>query len=153
MIDNDDFSDNRIAFQPVAEFLDAASDALRRERFVEHIMNERGLAGAADAGDHRKRSERNHQIQILEIVHVGTVEAEEFAGGFVAYVGNGDAQFAAEVATGERSMLFEHRRVRAGKQQLASKFAGPGTEILDLVGPLQVFEPCCRDRGGISKCR
>ena len=109
LIDNDDFSDNRIAFQPVAEFLDAATDALRRERFVEHIMNERGLAGAADAGDHRKRSERNHQIQILEIVHVGTVEAEEFAGGFVAYVGNGDAQFAAEVATGERSMLLEHR--------------------------------------------
>ena len=69
-------------------------------------------------------------------MHVGAVEAEEFAGGFVAYVGNGDAQFAAEVAASERFVFFEHRRVRAGKQQLATKLAGPGTEIEDAIGGL-----------------
>src|SRR5207302_8052228 len=56
LIDNDYVADTRIAFQPVAEFFDAAADALRGERFVQHIMNERGFAGAADAGDHRERS-------------------------------------------------------------------------------------------------
>jgi len=52
LIDDDDFADFRIAFEAIAEFLDAATETLRCKRFVNHIMNESGFAGAADTGDH-----------------------------------------------------------------------------------------------------
>jgi hypothetical protein len=65
LIHNHHFPDFRIAFNPLAEFLDTAAHPLRRQRFVQHIMNQRRFAGAADAGHHRQCSQWNHQIQIL----------------------------------------------------------------------------------------
>ena len=109
LIDDDYLADVGIAFQPVAEFLDAAADPLCGECFVQHVMNESGLAGPADARNYRERSEWNHQIQILKVVHAGAVETEKFAGRFVAHVGHGNAQLAAEVAARERFMFLEHR--------------------------------------------
>src|SRR5882724_3876583 len=87
LIHDDNLADLGIAFEAVAEFLDAAAEALRGECLVKHVVNERGLAGPADSRDHRQHSERDHHIQILEIMHAGAEEAKEFARRLVTHIG------------------------------------------------------------------
>ena len=156
LIDDDDFADFGVAFDAVAEFLDAGAVALGGERFVEDVVDDRGFAGAADAGDNGERSERNHQIDILQIVDVRAEEAQEFSVGLVAAVRDGDAEFAAEIAAGDGFRLAQHRVVGAGEEQLAAEFAGAGAEIDDASRRLRWCrdrarrpERCCRDRGEI----
>ena len=91
LIDDHDFADFGIAFDAIAEFLDAAAVALGGERFVKNVVDERRFAGAADAGDDGERLERNHQIDVLQIVDVRAVEADEFSVGLVAAVGDGNS--------------------------------------------------------------
>ncbi len=81
-----------------------------------------------------KRSERNHQVDILQIVDVRAEEAQEFSVGLVAAVGDRDAEFAAEIAAGDGLRLAQHRVVGAGEKQLAAEFAGAGAEIDDRIG-------------------
>ena len=97
LIHNHHFPHIRIAFQPLAEFLDAPADARRSQRLVQHVVNQRGFARAAHPGHYRERSQRDHQIQILKIVQAGAVEADEPAPGLVPHVGHGNPQLPAEV--------------------------------------------------------
>ena len=90
LVDDDDFANVRVAFEAVAEFLDAAAGAFGGEGAVENVMNKRGFAGAADAGDDNERAKGNHEVDILQIVERRAVEAEKFAVGFVAIVGDGN---------------------------------------------------------------
>src|SRR5260370_6590232 len=96
-------------------------------------MNERGLAGTADSSDHRERSERDHQIEILEVVQAGAIETQESAHGLVAHVGHGNPQLPAEVPAGEGFMLLKHGRIRTGEEQLAAELSSARTEIDDAI--------------------
>ncbi len=136
MIHNHDFHDIRIAFQPLAEFLDAPADACRGQRLIEHVVNQGGFARTAHPGHHRERSQRNHQIQILQVVQARAIETDEPAPRFVAYVGHGNPQLPAEIAARQRFVFFEHGRVRAGKQQLTAEFARTGAQIDDAIRSL-----------------
>src|ERR1700722_15617271 len=79
LVNDDHFADVGVAFEAVAKFLDTAARALCGERAVENVVHQRGLAGAADAGYHGERAERDHQVDVLKIVESCTVQAEKFS--------------------------------------------------------------------------
>src|SRR5690348_9232112 len=114
-------------------------------------MNQRGFAGTADAGDHDKRAERNHQIHVLQIVERRSVQPEKFSGGLVTGIGNGNAQFAAEIASGDGLGIFENPRIAAGVEQLAAEFAGSRTEIDNEVGGLNGVGIVLDDKDGVAE--
>src|SRR6267154_5042871 len=123
-----------VAFEAVAEFFFAGVILFCGERAEEDVVDESGFAGAADAGDNGERVQRNHQIDILEVVHRGAKDAEEFSAGLMPDVRNGNAEFAAEVFSGERLLIVEHVSVSAGEEELAAEFACAGAEIDDVAG-------------------
>ena len=43
---------------------------LRRQRAIQNIVHQRGLARARNAGDHRQKPQRNRHVDILQIVSV-----------------------------------------------------------------------------------
>src|SRR6202044_1787621 len=88
LVDDYDIANFSVAFDPIAELLDAASVALGGEGFIEDVVNDRRFTGAADAGDDGESFERNHQIDVLQIMDVRAVEADKFSAGLVAAVGN-----------------------------------------------------------------
>src|ERR1700730_5446219 len=92
LIDDDDFPDIRITFEAVAEFFDAAACAFGGERAIKNIVNERGLSGAAYSRHYSESAERNHQVNILQIVERRAVEPEKLARGLVANVWHGDRE-------------------------------------------------------------
>src|SRR5439155_7926361 len=104
------------------------------ERAEEDVMDKSGFAGAADAGYDGERVQRNHEVDILEVVHRGAKDAEEFSAGLMADVGNGNAEFAAEVFSGERLLIVEHVSVSAGEEGFAAEFACGGGQIDDVAG-------------------
>ena len=83
-------------------FLEAAARALDFQRLVENIVNERGFARAGYAGDSDHGAERDHHVEIFQIVRVRAKDAQESAVGLAARCRDGNAQFAVEIASGER---------------------------------------------------
>ena len=65
--------------------------------------------------------------------------------------GNGDAQFAAEIAAGDGFRLSKHGVVGAREEQLAAEFAGARTEIDDGVGGFDRVGIVFDDENGVAE--
>src|SRR5208282_492111 len=68
LIHDDEILNVLVAIEPIAEFLDGGAAAFGLKRFIEDVVNERGLARAADARDDCQNAERKHEVHILEVV-------------------------------------------------------------------------------------
>ena len=134
LVDHLDGRDRGVAFDAVAEFAPGAAGALRGERFVEHVVDERRFAGTGNAGDGDEHAERDRHVDAVQIVAVRAENLQEFALRLAAPCGNGNAQFAAEIAAGERLRVGEKLFARAGKHQVAAVLARAGSEIEDEIG-------------------
>jgi hypothetical protein len=62
------------------------------ERAVEHLVDERGLARAADAGDAAEQVERDVDVDAAQVVDARAGEAKMLAAGLAAVSGDGDGQ-------------------------------------------------------------
>ena len=71
---------------------------MRFQRFENYVVNQGGLSRTGDAGDRGHLAERNHHVNILQVVSVRAENAEESAVGLAAHSGNRDAQFTVEIA-------------------------------------------------------
>src|SRR5712692_1813459 len=151
LVDDNRFDDLRVTFEAVAEFLDAAAVALGRQRAIQNIVNQRGLARAADAGDHRQHSERNHQVHVPHIVQCVAEQAQEFAVRLVAIVRNRNAQLSAEISPGERFVLAKHGLVRAREEQLAAELAGARAEIDHMIRRQNRVRIMLDDQNGVAE--
>ena len=133
MVDDHRFGDLRVSFQSVAEFFDTAAVALGPQRAIQHIMDQRGLPGAADSGHDCEHSKRNHEVHVLQIVQRRAKQPQEFAVGLVANVRNRNAQFSAKITASKRLVLAKHGFIGAGEEQFAAEFASARTEIDHMV--------------------
>src|SRR2546430_1149426 len=140
-----------VAFEAVAELFFAGVILFCGERAEEDVVDKRGCAGAADAGDHGERVQRNHEVDILEVVHRGAKDAEKFSAGLMADVRNGNAQFAAEVFSGERLLIVEHVSVSSGEEELAAEFACARAKIDDVAGGSDSVRVVFDDENGVAK--
>ena len=89
------------------ELLQRAGGFLRREVFgreqisVKHVMHERALARARDAGDARQHAERKLHVDVVQVVLARTFHRDE-AGRLPALLRHWDGLRAGEVVGGER---------------------------------------------------
>ncbi len=71
------------------------------EGAVEDLVDERGFAAAADAGDAAEEVEGDVDVDAAEVVDAGAGEAEVFAAGLAAVLGDGDGEAAGEIFAGD----------------------------------------------------
>jgi len=71
------------------------------EGAVEDLMDERGFARAADAGDAAEEVEGDVDVDAAEVVDARSGEAEMLAAGLAAKFGDGDSHAAGEVFSGD----------------------------------------------------
>jgi hypothetical protein len=71
------------------------------ERAVEDLVDERGFAGAGDAGDAAEQVERDVDIDAAQVVDARAGEAELLAAGLAAVLGDGDGEAAGEIFAGD----------------------------------------------------
>src|SRR5260221_6353929 len=132
LVDDDDFLDEMVAFETIAELFFAGVVLFCGERAEDNVVHERGFSGTADAGDDGEDIQRNHEVDVFEIVHGSAEDAKKFSIWLVADIGNRYAQFAAEIFSSERLLIVEHVSVSAGKEELAAEVARARAEIDDV---------------------
>src|SRR5208283_3839628 len=151
LIHDDEVLNVLFALKAIAEFLDAAAAALRGECTIEDVVNERGFAGPADARHDGENSQRQHEVHILQIVQGRAAQTEKFPGGLAAIRGNGNAQFAIEIAPSDGLGVLQDFGVVAGEEQLAAEFARAGTQIEDAIGGLNGVRVMLDDEHGVAE--
>ena len=151
MIHQNDLVELRIALDAVAEFLETDAGALGFERFVEHVVNQRGFAGTGDAGHGDHGAEREHHVDIAQVVRARAKDAQKTARRLAPQRRNGNAQFAVEITRGERVRRIQEMLARAAKKQLAAQFAGARSEVEHVIGGGDGFGIVLDDEDGVSQ--
>src|SRR3990170_7962308 len=111
-----------------------AASTFGLQSLIENVVDQGGFSGAGNAGHSHQGAERNHDIDVLQVVSPGAEDAQESAGGQAPAGRHGDAQFTAEVARGKRLRRGEELRAGTGEEHAPAQFAGAGAEIDDVVG-------------------
>src|SRR5262249_36121089 len=96
---------------------------------IENIMHKRGFAGTADACNHNQRAERNHQIDILQVMKACTMKTNKLSGRLVTHVTNRNTKFPAQMFSRQGFLVLENFWIVCRKQQLSAKLACAWTEI------------------------
>ena len=141
----------RIAFDAVAKLLETDAGALGLQSFIQDIVNQRGLAGARDAGDGDHGAQRKHDVDIAQIVSVRAEDAQKTARRLMAQGGHGNTQFAIEVARGEGFGGLQQILARAAEEQLAARFAGARSQIEHVIGGGDGFGVMLDDEDGVAE--
>src|SRR5437763_4594485 len=81
---------------------------LLHQRLLEDVVDEGRLARAGHAGDGDELSERERDVDVLEVVLAGTRNDEFVAVSGPALLGNRDLSRAGEVLTGDGGLALEH---------------------------------------------
>src|ERR1700675_40992 len=71
------------------------------EGAIKNVVDERGFAGAGDAGDDGKHAERKSNVDVLQIVGAGAENLNRFAIGAATFFGDGDFGGTTQILTGE----------------------------------------------------
>ena len=107
-----------------------------RQCAVEDVVDQRGLAGAADAGDGREHAQRKRDVDRLQIVLASATDRQRPFERRAARLRRLDGPRARQVRARERrSRVVGHQlRRRALKDHVTAVLAGAGPEIDDVVG-------------------
>ena len=105
-----------------------------RQRAVQDVVDERGLARARDAGHGREGAERDLDRHALEVVLARVVDGDVLAVGRAALLRDGDLLDAGEEPARERGGVRGDLLRRADGDQVAAELPRPRPQVDDEVG-------------------
>jgi len=123
------------------------------ERAVEDLMDERGLAAAADAGDAAEEVEGDVYVDAAQVVQANAGELEEFAAGLAAVARDGDGETAGEIFSGDGLRVGGDFGDRARGEDVAAEFARAGAEVEEVVGGADDGGIVLDDQDGVAEVR
>jgi hypothetical protein len=105
------------------------------QRLVERLDHQRRLAAAGNAGDAGKRSERDLEIDVLQVVGAGADHLDRLALATLAPAGRDrDLPHAGQVLAGDALGVAHHFGRRADGDDLAAMDAGARSHVDQIVG-------------------
>ncbi len=121
------------------------------ERAVEDLVDDGGLAAAADAGDAAEEVEGDVEVDAAEVVDAGSGELEVLAAGLAAVLGDGDGEAAGEIFAGDGRGVGGDFGDGAGGEEMAAEFAGSGAEVEKVVGGADDVGVVLDDEDGVAE--
>ena len=91
-----------VAAAPATSAAQVAAGAFRFQALVQDVVDQRGLAGTGNAGDGYHRAERDHQVDVLQVVRARAKNSQKSSIRFMTQRGHGNSQFARQVARRKR---------------------------------------------------
>ena len=104
-----------------------------RDRGIQGVVDERGLARARDAGDADEHAERQLRIHVLQVVPPRAVQ-DELVLGAAAVGWHGNRELARQVAAGERLQIGDDFRRRSLRHDPSARFARPRAHVDHVIG-------------------
>src|SRR5207245_10979166 len=124
---------------------------LLRERAVENVVDERGFAGAGNAGNNEEQAKRQRDVHVFEIVGAGAEDLDDFAVGAAALFRDGDFCRAAEIAASEGSRTcFDLLRL-ALRDEIAAGVARSRAEVDHEIGAADGVLVMLNDKDGVAE--
>ena len=114
-------------------------------------MDERGFAGAGDAGDAAEEAEGDVDVDAAEVVDACAGEFEVLAAGLAAVFGDGDGEAAGEIFAGDGVWVRGDFVDGAGGEEMAAEFAGAGAEVEEMVGGADDVGVVLDDEDGVAE--
>ena len=121
------------------------------QRAVEDLVDERGFAGAGDAGDAAEQVEGDLDVDAAQVVDAGAGEREVLAAGLAAVLRDGDGEAAGEIFAGDGARVGGDFGDGAGGEELAAEFAGAGAEVEQVVGGADDVGVVLDDEDGVAE--
>ena len=123
-----------------------------RERPIEDVVDERGLARSADAGHGREHAERQRDVDVLQVVLARALDHDLAARGGTPRSRRPDAAFTAQVRAGQRSATVPQQvGGRALEDHVAAVLAGAGPQIDHVVGRANRLFVVLDDDDGVAE--
>src|SRR5260370_10500299 len=122
-----------------------------RQRAVENVVDERGFAGAGDAGDHGQQAERKCNVHVLQIVCTRAKNLDRFSVGAAAFFRHGNFCCATQILTGERFGGGFNLRRFAMRDQVAAGVSGTGAGIDNEISSADGVFVVLDDQNGIAE--
>src|SRR3974390_363585 len=123
-----------VAFEAIAELFHTAAVAFGGKGPEENVVDKCGFAGTAHARNDREGAERQHQVNISQVVQRGAVETQKSARWFVTIGGERNFGFSALVPAGDGLGVLENFIVGACEEEFAAKLTSAGPKIEDAIG-------------------
>ena len=122
------------------------------ERAVEDLMDERGFAAAADAGDAAEEVEGDVDIDAAQVVQADAGELEAgFAAGLAAMARDGDGEAAGEIFSGDGVGVGGDFGDGARGEDVAAELARAGAEVEEVVGGADDGGVVLDDEDGVAE--
>ena len=136
LIDLDHLVDQVDAFDLVVRArLVGGAVELARQRLVQDVVDQRALAGSADAGDGDQPAERDLHVDVLQVVGAGALDDDLALGFLAARLRRRDRALPAEIRAGQRAVtVADQLRRRSLEDQLSAQLAGAGAEVDHVIG-------------------
>ena len=106
----------------------------RLMRRVQHVVDERRLAGTADAGDAGQRVQRDLDIDVLQVVLGGALETNLVRQPLAPRRRHRNRELVPEIFRGQRTRLEQQSLVVARVDDLAALLAGAEADVDDVIG-------------------
>ena len=107
---------------------------LHPQLLVQHLVDQRAFAAAADAGDTDERPQRERHVDAFQVVLPCAPHRQVFAVALPPVCRQLDALFAAEVLSRQAVGVGHHLRRRTGGHHLPAQLSGAGTDVDEPVG-------------------
>ncbi len=121
------------------------------KRGVEHLVDERGLAAATDAGDAAEEVERDFDIDAAQVVQADAGELEALAAGLAAMARDGNGQTAGQIFSGNGVRVGGDLGDGARGEDVAAEFARAGAEVEEVIGGTDNVGIVLDDEDGVAE--
>src|SRR5690242_9502219 len=123
-----------VAFDSIAQFLESSSAALGFQGLVDYVMHDRRFTRPRYSGDRDEQPQRNHQINILQIMRSRAKNPQKAPRRLMAHRWNRNAQLAVQISRGQRFAAAQKFAAWSRIEQFSSIFACAGAQIDDVIG-------------------
>ena len=106
---------------------------LARKRFIQYLVDERGLAAAGHAGHARHDAERDLHIHVLEVVLARAADHERVAISGAALRGHGDLLFSRQILPGDGALAARDLLRRTGADHFPAVHARARADVDEIV--------------------
>ncbi len=124
---------------------------LLHQRRVQDVADQRALAAAAHAGDRDEASERDLDVDLLEVVLTRAAHDEPVVTGHAAVLGDFDRPLARQVLPGDRLLRLQHVLDRARHDDLAAVLPRARPDVDDVVGDTDRLLVVLDDDHGVAE--
>ena len=150
LVEQNNLFNERIALDTVAQFLEIDTGALGFECFVEDVIDQRRFAGTGDPGHGDHGAEREHDVDIAQVMRARAFHTDHWRARRAAVLRNLNLQVLVQISAGERLRHLLELLIGRGGHHAPTVFSRAGPQVKDVVSRAHHFRIVLHHQNRVS---